>query len=111
MWLNLWLFLGTKIKSLSHETFNFYLNSKKVFTIKFPKNNSVYDFKQLVKEYEIECFKRYSDIPKLMKDSDNFECIEGEEFNIELSTNLTIFNINNSINSGITSFKANFNYI
>ena len=44
-----------------------------------------------------------------MKDSDNFE--EGDEFNIELSTNLTIFNINNSINSGITSFKANFNYI
>jgi hypothetical protein len=46
-----------------------------------------------------------------MKDSDNFECIEGDEFNIELSTNLTIFNINNSINNGITSFKANFNYI
>ena len=107
---------GTKIKSRSHETFNFYFNSKKVFTIKFPKKNSVYDFKQLVKEYGIELlslygFKRYSDIPKLMKDSDNFECIEGDEFNIELSTNLTIFNINNSINSGITYFKANFNYI
>ena len=94
----------------------FILIQRKFLQLNFQKKNSVYDFKQLVKEYGIELlslygFKRYSDIPKLMKDSDNFECIEGEEFNIELSTNLTIFNINNSINSGITYFKANFNYI
>ena len=53
-------------------------------------------------------FTRYSEIPKLMKDDETFECVKGQEFNIELSSYLTIINLNNSLN-GIERFKANIN--
>ena len=108
---------GIKINTRSHEIFNFYLESKLIYSIKFPKKNKVEEFKEEVKNKKgIELlslygFQKYSDVPKLMKDSDNFECGEGFEFNIELSQNLTIVKINNSINYGIKYFKAEFNYI
>ena len=37
-----------------------------------------------------------------------FECVKSKEFNIELSSHLTIINLNNSLN-GIERFKANIN--
>ena len=108
---------GIKINTRRHEIFNFYLDSKLIYSMNFPKKNKVKEFKDEVKNntgielLSLYGFQKYSDVPKLMKDSDNFECGEGFEFNIELSQNLTIVNIDNSINYGIKNFKADFNYI
>ena len=104
---------GIKTKVRSLETFNFIINGKKVFSIDFPIKKTVAEFKELVKQYGIELlslygFTRYSEIPKLMKDDETFECVKGQEFNIELSSHLTIINLNNSLN-GIEKFKANIN--
>ena len=104
---------GIKIKVRSFETFNFVVDGKKYFSINFPINKTVGEFKKLVKEHGIELlslygFTRYSEIPKIMKDDETFECVKGQEFNIELSSHLTIINLNNSLN-GIERFKANIN--
>jgi hypothetical protein len=96
----------------SFETFNFYVGSKLLFSIQFPKSNSVSEFKEFVeKNYGFKIlslygYNQYSQIPKLMKDDDNFNCTQGNEFKIDLSQNLSIMNLNNSLTE-IKSFKAN----
>ena len=106
---------GMHVKIRNYETFNFIVNGNKIFSIDFPINKTVAEFKEIVKQYGIELlslygFSRYSEIPKLMNDNDTFECVKGYEFNIDLSPYLTIVNINNSLN-GIERFKANVKII
>ena len=72
---------GLKIKVRSFETFNFMINGKKYFSINFPINKTVGEFKKLVKEYGIWLlslygFTRFSEIPKLMKNDETFECLK-----------------------------------
>ncbi len=104
----------TTITTRPFEKFNFYSSKYEPFSINFPKSNTVLAFKQFLESsYKIKIlslygFRQYSQIPKLMNDDDTFNCIEGNEINVELYENLSILNLDNSLTHGITNFKANY---
>ncbi len=105
--------LGSTIPIRHLETFRFYLNSENIFSIDYHKSNFVLGLKQEIENsYNIKIlslygYKQYYQIPKLMNNFDTFNCTEGNEFKVELSQYLSIINLNNTLNKGITSFKTN----